>query len=119
MEVKLGLSDKEREVLEQLERQLSGGTSKAKPEKPVSRVQYARLLVIGSLLGVAGFALLVFSTTIQAVWLGVVAFLMMLAGLFFVSQNWSSKALKTGKVEPKTKPKDDNFFQRRWDERNK
>lgn len=115
----MGLSDKEREVLEELERQLTGGTAKLKAEQPVSRLQYARLLVIGSLLGVAGLGILVFSTTIQAVWLGVVAFLMMLTGLFFVSQNWSSKALKTGKVEPKTKSRDESFFQRRWDERNR
>lgn len=115
----MGLSDKEREVLEELERQLTGGSPKQKPEQPKTRLEYARLLVIGSLLGVAGLALLVFSTTIQAVWLGVLAFLMMLSGLFFVSQNWSSKALKTGKVGPKNSPKEESFFQRRWDERNK
>jgi glucose uptake protein GlcU len=115
----LGLSDKEREVLEELERQLTGGTTKAKPEQPISRVQYARLLVIGSLLVVFGLVLLVFSTTIQAVWLGVLAFILMLAGLFFVSQNWSSKALKSEKIESKPKQNRESYFQKRWDERNK
>jgi len=115
----LGLSDKEREVLEQLERQLTGGSSNAKPEQPVTRIQYARLLVIGSLLVVFGLILLVYSTTLQAVWLGVIAFLLMLSGLFFVSQNWSSKALKSGKIEPKVQQNRESFFQKRWDERNK
>lgn len=115
----MGLSDKEREVLEQLERQLTGSTAKVKPEQPVTRLSYARLLVVGSLLGVLGLVLLVFSTTIQAVWLGVVAFILMLTGLFFVSQNWSTKAINSGKAEPKTKSPQENFFQRRWDERNK
>lgn len=115
----MGLSDKEREVLEELERQLTGGNTKSKIEQPVSRVQYARLLVIGSLLVVIGLVLLVFSTTIQTVWLGVLAFILMLAGLFLVSQNWSSKALKSEKTEPKPKQNRESYFQKRWDERNK
>ncbi len=114
----MGLSDKERQVLEELERQLSGGTTKAKPEKSMDRLQYARLLVVGALLGVFGLGLLVFSTTIQAVWLGVLAFVLMLTGLYFVSQNWSTKALKASKTQPQAKEKPESFFQKRWDERN-
>jgi len=114
----LGLSDKEKQVLEELERQLSGESPKAKPQKQLNRVQYARLLVTGALLGVFGLALLIYSTTIQATWLGVLAFLVMLAGLYFVSQNWSTKALKSPKNPVKAQPKGENFFQKRWDERN-
>ncbi|MFM8927258.1 MAG: DUF3040 domain-containing protein [Rhodoluna sp.] len=114
----MGLSDKEKQVLEELERQLTGEPSKAKPPKQLNRVQYARLLVTGSLLGVFGLGLLIYSTNLQATWLGVIAFILMLTGLYLVSQNWSTKALKSPKNEPKTPPKGENFFQKRWDERN-
>lgn len=114
----MGLSDKERQVLEELEKQLTGDSAKTKPVKQLSRVQYARLLVLGSLLGVIGLGLLIYSTTLQATWLGVLAFLLMLAGLYFVSQNWSTKALKSAKSSPKRPAREENFFQKRWDDRN-
>jgi hypothetical protein len=115
----VGLSDKEREVLEQLEKQLVGETkAKAKPEKQVSAVGFARMLVLGSLLMVLGMAVLIFATSTHQVWLGVVAFTIMLAGLYLVSQNWSTKAIKAAKNPPKSKASGENFFQRRWDDRN-
>ncbi len=115
----MGLSDKEREVLEQLERQLTGETkTKAKPVKQVSAVGFARLLVLGSLMMVSGLGVLIFATSTHLVWLGVISFLIMLTGLYFVSQNWSTKAIKAAKIAPKTKTSQESFFQRRWDDRN-
>lgn len=115
----MGLSDKEREVLEQLEKQLVGETKpKAKPEKQVSAVGFARLLVLGSLLMVAGLGVLIFATSNHLVWLGVIAFVIMLSGLYLVSQNWSTKAIKAAKNTEKPKNSGESFFQRRWDDRN-
>ena len=115
----MGLSDKEREVLEELERQLNGGKPKPKAATTqVSAVGYRRLLVVGSLLVVGGLGIMISATSIHAVWLGVVAFLVMLAGLYLVSQNWSSRAIKAAKKPAKsTKPKG-KFFENLWIDRN-
>lgn len=120
----MGLSENEQKVLEELERQLNGG--KPAPKEKVSqlpgKVKYGRLLVLGSVLVVAGLALMVFATTIQQVLVGVAAFLTMLTGLYLVSQNWSSKAFRETqpKSAPKTGPKPGSpgYFQNRWDQRN-
>lgn len=115
----MGLSDKEKEVLEQLEKQLTGGTkTKTKPEKVVSSVGFARLLVVGSLMMVTGLGVLIFATSTHLVWLGVISFLIMLTGLYLVSQNWSTKAIKAAKTAPKIKNSQESFFQKRWDDRN-
>lgn len=117
----MGLSDKEREVLEELERQLNGGKPKPKPKAAatqVSAVGYRRLLVLGSLLVVAGLAIMISATSIHAVWLGVVAFLVMLAGLYLVSQNWSSRAIKAAKKPAKSTKTKGKFFENLWIDRN-
>jgi Flp pilus assembly pilin Flp len=120
MEVFVGLSEKEQKVLEELERQLTGGKAeKPKTEsKPETKLKYARLLVAGSLLVVIGLSLLVFATSLHQVWLGVGAFLTMLTGLYLVSQNWSGRAYRAAKSAPKTSSSKENFFQKRWDDRN-
>jgi hypothetical protein len=98
--------------------------SKSKPASQVDgRVKYGRLMVIGSLLVVAGLALMVFAITVQQVPVGVASFLAMLGGLYLVSQNWTTKAYReiNSKKPPKTGSKQEStgFFQARWDERNK
>jgi hypothetical protein len=124
MEVSMGLSEQEQKVLDELERQLTGGKeSKPKAEKaPVAPVNYARLLVLGSILIVIGLGLIIFATSSHVIWFGVVAFIAMLSGLYLVSQNWSSRAIRASK-EAKDKSKSSNksfgsFFEDRWDQRN-
>ena len=118
----MSLSDKEKQVLEELERQLTGGKPKpkAKTEKePVRSENYARLLVLGSLLVVVGLGIMIFSTSSHLIWLGVLAFLFMLFGLYLVSQNWSSRAIKAQKTAKKPVKSSESLLQRLWDERNK
>jgi ABC-type nickel/cobalt efflux system permease component RcnA len=67
---------------------------------------------------VIGLGILIFATSTHLVWLGVISFLIMLTGLYLVSQNWSTKAIKAAKTSPKTKKSEENFFQKRWDDRN-
>lgn len=114
----MGLSEQEQKVLEELERQLSGSREpRAKAavaeETPTN---YARLLVLGSTLVVIGLALMVFATSIHWIWFGVIAFVTMLVGLYLVSQNWSSKAIKATNKQKKSQG---SFFQDRWDQRNR
>jgi len=120
----VGLSEQEQKVLEELERQLTGNKpSKAKAEEvPVAPVKYARLLVLVSVLIVVGLSLMIFATSLQLIWFGVAAFVTMLTGLYLVSQNWSSKAIRATKAASE-KPNPGNkssgsFFQDRWDQRN-
>lgn len=122
----MGLSENEQKVLEELERQLTGGKTEAKPKKASqvdSRVKYGRLLVFGSLLVVAGFVLMFVAITAHQVLLGVASFIAMLAGLYLVSQNWTTKAFREinskNAAEKGSKSASTGFFQARWDERNK
>jgi hypothetical protein len=121
----LGLSENEQRVLDELERQLNGGKPDPKPKtssKVDGKVKYGRLLVLGSVLVVLGLALMLFAITIQQVPVGVAAFVTMLAGLYLVSQNWTSKAFRESQINPapKTGPKpgSSSYFQNRWDQRN-
>ena len=120
----MGLSEQEQKVLEELERQLTGNKpTKAKAEEvAVAPVKYARLLVLGSVLIVVGLSLMIFATSLQLIWFGVAAFVTMLTGLYIVSQNWSSKAIRATKAaSEKQKPgnkSSGSFFQDRWDQRN-
>jgi len=95
----VGLSEQEQKVLEELERQLTGGSKpKAKTTEVTPKpTKYARLLVLGSILVVMGLGLMLFATSLHLVWFGVVAFVTMLLGLYLVSQNWSSKAIRVAK----------------------
>lgn len=120
----MGLSEQEQKVLEELERQLTGNKSaKAKIEpEVVEPVKYARLLVLGSVLIVVGLSLMIFATSLQLIWFGVAAFVTMLTGLYLVSQNWSSKAIRAAKSASNSQKRRNKssgtFFQDRWDQRN-
>lgn len=120
----MALSENEKKVLEELERQLTGGkpAPKLKLEPVDGKVKYGRLLVAGSLMVVLGLAIMIFAITVQQVLVGVLAFLAMLSGLYLVSQNWTTKAFRESqpKSAPKSgeKPGTPGFFQSRWDQRN-
>ena len=121
----MGLSENEQKVLDELERQLNGGKPAAKEKKSTEvdgKVKYGRLLVLGSVLVFFGLGLMVFATTVQQVFIGVLAFLTMLTGLYLVSQNWTSKAFRESQPKPTEnkgpKPGTSGYFQNRWDQRN-
>jgi ABC-type multidrug transport system fused ATPase/permease subunit len=120
----LGLSENEQKVLEELERQLTGGkpAPKQKANQFDGKVKYGRLLVLGSVLVFVGLGIMLFAISSQMVILGVLAFLTMLTGLYLVSQNWTSKAVRASQPKPDPKPGQkpgtSGYFQDRWDQRN-
>lgn len=120
----MGLSEQEQKVLDELERQLNGNKeTKPKPRQASETpTKYARLLVLGSVLIIAGLSLMLFATSLHLIWFGVVAFLTMLSGLYLVSQNWSTRAIKVANTASKkaksTQKGSGSFFQDRWDQRN-
>ena len=120
----MGLSESEQKVLEELERQLTGGkpAPKQKAAQFDGKVKYGRLLVLGSVLVFLGLGIMLFAISTQMVFVGVLAFLTMLTGLYLVSQNWTSKAVRASQPKPDPKPSQkpgtSSYFQNRWDQRN-
>lgn len=120
----MGLSENEQKVLEELERQLTGGkpAPKEKATQVDGKVKYGRLLVLGSVLVFVGLGIMLLAISMQQVFVGVLAFLTMLTGLYLVSQNWTSKAFRASAPKPDSKPGQkpgtSGYFQNRWDQRN-
>lgn len=79
------LSDREQRLLDEMERQLMAedprfaATTDLDVEQQVVR-RSKRRIGIGVAVAVAGLALLVFAVSIQVIWLGVIAFLIMFGG---------------------------------------
>lgn len=124
----MALSDREKKVLEELERGLYADDAEfaqrvqavadKKPKsQPGSAGNPAAKLVAGSVIAVAGLSVLILAVVIQVVAIGVVGFLIMLAGLVLASSNWSNSTL-SAKPSPKpTKKTSGNFFEDRWNRR--
>jgi hypothetical protein len=124
----MALSDREKKVLEELERGLYADDAEfvqrvqaVAEKKPKSRAgsagNPAARLVAGSVTAVAGLSVLILAVVIQVVAIGVVGFLIMLAGLVLASSNWSNSSL-SAKTSPKPPKKSSgNFFEDRWNRR--
>lgn len=79
------LSEREQRLLDEMERQLLAedprfaATTDLDMEQPVAR-RSKRRIGLGVAVAVAGLALLIFAVSIQMIWLGVIAFLIMFGG---------------------------------------
>jgi undecaprenyl pyrophosphate phosphatase UppP len=121
----MALSNEEQKILDELEKSLgkaSRSSEKLSAKTPKQKTNFALELVVGSLLAVAAIVLLVVASATHLVFIGIIAFVLMLGGLYLVSQNWSSRALRANR-EPKSRNSasdlpNKGFFQERWDQRN-
>ncbi|MFM6980015.1 MAG: DUF3040 domain-containing protein [Micrococcales bacterium] len=124
----MALSDREKKVLEELERGLYADDAefaervKATSEKPPKRTSTnstnpAARLVAGSALAVAGLSVLILAVTIQVMLIGIVGFIIMLIGLVIGSSNWSNSSLSSKPAKSKTAKPGTNFFEDRWNRR--
>jgi len=114
----MGLSEREQKLLEELERGLMEGDAgfKAKVERvgnPASR------LIGGVLLAIIGLGVLVSAVLMQFAAIGVVGFLIMLAGLVIATSNLQVPDITAGlpKSGPTGPGPGRNFFEDRWDRR--
>jgi predicted lipid-binding transport protein (Tim44 family) len=114
----MGLSEREQQLLDELERGLmdsdKGIAAKAK------RVgNPAAKLIGGALLAVVGLGVLLTGVLIQFSIVGVVGFLIMLAGLFVATSNIQLPDLSSGfgQSTPNSPKPGRNFFEDRWDKR--
>lgn len=122
----MALSDREREVLEQLEKQLNSedpsfAESMAMPSSTGPSFSFnIKNIVLGILTAAVGLAVLLTGVTINQIWLGVAGFILIAAGAFLTFKRGSS-AKKHQTMQPKSTQAESGFMQnleRRWDERN-
>jgi len=118
----VGLSEKEQQLLDELERGLyaSDANLAHKLGKPGARSP--RRIIAGGALAIIGLSLLVVAVILQFALFGVAGFLVMLAGLFLATSSnpgLQTPAAKTASAGQSSSPKSDrkSFFEDRWDKR--
>lgn len=117
----MGLSENEKQVLEELERALyaEDASFAKKTRTRLSGVEGSASnspakIVAGALLATMGISILVFAAISQVALFGVVGFLVMLFGILIASATQKSPARLPNKAQPKQKG---SYFQERWERR--
>lgn len=114
----MGLSEYDKKVLEQLERDLLGADdafSRKLSGKAARPVNSGAKLIAGAMVALVGLSLLVFAAIIHLVIFGVLGFLVALTGLLIASAGPATTA-----KSPKSKPTAKNptgYFENRWNQR--
>ena len=108
----MALSEHEQRMLEEMERNLLAEDAKlaSKVSQVGSTNRSASKLIAGVLVMIAGLGLLIFAVAIQVAFFGVVAFLVMVAGLVIAASNFRLPELP----KPNTSG---SFFEDRWNQR--
>lgn len=119
----MALSEREQRMLDEMEQQLfQNGSSSAEASELPGRgltIGSKRRVGIAVLAVVAGLALLVFSVSVQLIWLGVIAFVIMLAGAVF-GMTGSGGDSGGDRIRPGATPPTDGVvgrFEERWERR--
>jgi len=118
------LSEHEQKLLEQLEKQLHEDDPKFANSmgSDPGRAWSTRHIVIGVLGAVAGVLLLLVGVSLQNIFLGVLGFVIMGAGVYFATLRSSAAGKsrgKSGRKGGKSKSSFMNNLEERWDERRK
>ncbi|MFM6963396.1 MAG: DUF3040 domain-containing protein [Micrococcales bacterium] len=112
----MGLSEREKRVLAEMERELFGASSIDPKLRPANSV---RKLVAGVLLAVIGLSVLVFAAISAVIWFGLIGFAITLFGVLMASATPAAGSSKstTKPRSNKPKPNPGTFFENRWDNR--
>lgn len=87
----MGLSEREQQLLDELERSLAGTAAEKKAQK-LSRADIsAKRVIAGSVLFVAGLSVLLAGVMNQAMGVGVIGFALMLGGVYLAVSTPSAK----------------------------
>lgn len=78
----MGLTEREQQLLDELERSLSGSSAEKKSKQLSPENISAKRVISGSLLFVAGISVLLAGVMNQLMFLGVVGFVLMLSGVY-------------------------------------
>jgi Flp pilus assembly protein TadB len=122
-EVVMPLSEHEQKLLEQLEKQLHEDDPKfaSSMGSVPGRSWSTRHLVIGVLATLAGVLLLLVGVSMQNVFVGVLGFVVMGAGVYFATMRSSAvrKAKAGGRKQGKPRSSFMSNLEQRWDERHR
>lgn len=118
------LSEHEQKLLEQLEKQLHEDDPKfaSSMGSDPGRSWSTRHLVIGVLGALAGILLLLLGVTLQNIFVGVVGFVVMGAGVYYATLRSSSGRTKAGGATKKSGKPRSSFMsnlEERWEERHR
>ena len=116
------LSEHEQKLLEQLEKQLHEDDPKfaSSMGSDPGRTWSTRHMVIGVLATLAGVLLLLIGVSVQIIFVGVLGFVVMGAGVYFATMRRSTGGSASGRQGKKPgKPRSSfmNGLEERWDER--
>jgi UPF0716 family protein affecting phage T7 exclusion len=87
----MGLSEREQQLLDELERSLTGSTAQKKSKKLSQENISAKRVIAGSLIVVAGISVLLAGVMNQAMGIGVLGFGLMLTGVSLAASTPKSK----------------------------
>ncbi len=87
----MGLSEREQQLLDELERSLTGSSADKKSKKLAPENISAKRVIAGSLIVAAGISVLLAGVMNQAMGLGVLGFVVMLAGVYLAASTSSTK----------------------------
>lgn len=122
----MGLSDREQEVFAEIESQLISEDPKfasqmqMHTEGPLRRFS-TRNIVLGVLIATVGIVVLLTGVTIDAIWLGIVGFIIMGGGIFLATKRTTKPPSQSGGRGGSGQTKSNQGFieglESRWDER--
>jgi len=119
----LGLSEHEQRMLDELEKGLRDQDAKFAQRVSAGRTSSAVKIVSGVMVMVAGISTLVLAAVIHWIPIGLMGFVLMLAGLLIATAATPGKVSGTKPTSP-SKPKPNpsgssitDFFEKRWDNR--
>jgi UPF0716 family protein affecting phage T7 exclusion len=87
----MGLSEREQQLLDELERSLGGGTSVKAARKLATENVSAKRVIAGTLILVAGISTLLAGVITQTLALGVIGFVVMVAGVYLAASTTTQK----------------------------
>lgn len=87
----MGLSEREQQLLDELERSLSGSSAEKKAKKLSGENISAKRVIAGTLVFVGGLSVLLAGVMNQAMGLGVIGFALMLGGVYLAVSTSASK----------------------------
>lgn len=87
----MGLSEREQQLLDELERSLSGSSAEKKAKKLSGQNISAKRVIAGTLVFVAGLSVLLAGVMNQAMGVGVIGFGLMLGGVYLAVSTSTSK----------------------------
>ena len=110
----MGLSEREKRVLAEMERELFGAST-VDPKLPAANS--VRKLVAGVLIAIIGLSVVLFAAISGLIWIGVVGFCIALFGVMAASATPKSLTSTSGKGKKASKSQGGSFFADRWERR--